>query len=158
MRKLAFAIATAATVAGSPAMAGDDETYVALEAGMIFPDDNEYEAIATGAEILADPDNGWDADILVGHDFGGFRLEAEAGYKAFDVDSLFTGTTIIPGASLAAPGASRRARASAPKDSAQAAIDSAPASVASARRVAIRSSSSRPSRTSQIAPIELSNR
>jgi OmpA-OmpF porin, OOP family len=103
MRTLGFAIATAATIAASPATARDDESYVALEAGVIFPGDTEYELVASGAEILADPGNGWDADILVGHDFGGFRLEAEAGYKSFDIDSIVTGATAVPGASLAAP-------------------------------------------------------
>ncbi|HEY6817438.1 MAG TPA: outer membrane beta-barrel protein, partial [Croceibacterium sp.] len=95
MRKLGIAIATAATAIASPAIAGDDQDYFGVEAGMIFPDDVDLEMVTTGAEVLLEPDNGWDADLLLGHDFGGFRIEAEVGYKSFDVDS-FTSTAVVP--------------------------------------------------------------
>ena len=51
--------------------------------------------VRTGSGITVDHDYGYDADAVIGYDFGGFRLETEVGYKSATVDSL-TSTVTVP--------------------------------------------------------------
>ena len=102
MRKIALGIATATAIVASPAVARDDQWYAGPELGVIWPEDSDYEVRLTGQEIFVEHDQGWDGDILVGYDFGMVRLEAEAGYKTYDVDALLVPTGAgIPGATFA---------------------------------------------------------
>ena len=101
MRKLAFGIATATAIVATPAVARDQQWYAGPELGVIFPEDTDYERRLTGEQIFVEQDQGWDGDILVGYDFGMLRLEAEAGYKTWDVESLLAPTPGVPGATFA---------------------------------------------------------
>ena len=96
MRKLALGLATAAVALAGPAAARDGATYLGFEGGLMFPQNFDYEV--DGEAIEAEPDMGHDIDLLVGHDFGMFRLEGELGYKGFGIETLTTpSTTAIPG-------------------------------------------------------------
>src|SRR5690606_31038101 len=95
MRKtIAIALASVATLAANPALARDDAAYVGIEAGVLWPDEVDIDLDGAAAPIntTIDNDMGWDADIVAGYDFGMFRLEAEGGYKTFDMNELSIGT------------------------------------------------------------------
>jgi outer membrane protein OmpA-like peptidoglycan-associated protein len=97
MRKIALALATASTIIASPALAGDGQSYIGVEAGAVFPGDIEVVDRTTGDETIIETGNNWnlDADVLVGHDFGKFRLEAEVGYKEFGLESFIPAGTSV---------------------------------------------------------------
>ncbi|MGF7146556.1 outer membrane protein OmpA-like peptidoglycan-associated protein [Sphingomonas zeicaulis] len=95
MRNLAIAMALASTALASPAMARDDAWYIGVEAGAMIVEDIDLDigAIDNGATI--DSKYGYDADGIIGYDFGMFRAEAEVAYKRANIDSL-TATAGIP--------------------------------------------------------------
>src|SRR5205085_9589214 len=47
--------------------------------------------------VRADTKTGFDADVIVGHDFGMFRLEAEGAYKRAGIDQLSSTTYDVNG-------------------------------------------------------------
>ncbi|OWK27629.1 OmpA family protein [Sphingomonas dokdonensis] len=98
MRKLAVVLALASTALASPALARDNAWYVGAEFGGMIVEDINYDITATNGATgtsTVDHDYGYDTDGVVGYDFGGFRLEAEVGYKQASVDS-YTSTVTIP--------------------------------------------------------------
>ncbi|MCC2981742.1 outer membrane protein, partial [Sphingomonas sp. IC4-52] len=109
MRKLAVVLALASTALASPALARDNAWYVGAEFGGMIVEDIEFDITsATSGTGTIDHDYGYDADGVVGYDFGGFRLEAEVAYKSAVVDS-YTSTVGVPvttgaGAGTVAPG------------------------------------------------------
>jgi len=78
MRKLAVVLALASTALASPALARDNAWYVGAEFGGMIVEDITYDIstpTTTGTGTV-NSDYGYDADGIVGYDFGGFRLEA----------------------------------------------------------------------------------
>ncbi|WP_255254695.1 outer membrane protein, partial [Novosphingobium sp. Chol11] len=97
MRKLALAAALATSALATPALARDDSWYIGIESGVTIVEDQDitfspgfdpFTGAPTASTTLENVDyhKGWDADAVIGYDFGGFRLEAEAGYKRAKVD------------------------------------------------------------------------
>ena len=86
MRKLVIGMALASTALASPALARDGQWYVELGGGPMLVEDIGLEVNESGSEdITLDTDKyGYDFGGIVGYDFGAFRLEAEAGYRAAD--------------------------------------------------------------------------
>lgn len=109
MRKLAVVLALASTALASPALARDGAWYVGAEFGGMIVEDISYDISRVGAPngtATVDHDYGYDADGIVGYDFGGFRLEAEVAYKSADVDAYTSnlGTPVNNGtATVTAP-------------------------------------------------------
>ncbi|MEO6153622.1 MAG: flagellar motor protein MotB, partial [Croceibacterium sp.] len=103
MRKLALGLAIASTALTSPALARDDAWYVEGGFGALLVEDYDYSRVNStdSRQIFADGDKGYDADLLAGYDFGMFRLEAEAGYKRFDLRGLNANFGIPVGTSTA---------------------------------------------------------
>jgi OmpA-OmpF porin, OOP family len=97
MRKLAITLALATTAITTPALARDDSWYIGVEGGAsIIEDANVAIRGATPAATgigKINSDTGYDFDGIIGYDFGGFRLEAEVGYKAADLNSYSSSTT-----------------------------------------------------------------
>ena len=87
MRKLALAMALASTAIATPALARDDAWYVGVEGGVMIVEDLDLDIGTTANAATVDHDYGYDFDAVIGYDFGGFRAEAEVGYKGADLDS-----------------------------------------------------------------------
>ena len=79
MKRLLCGVCAAAMVA-SPAAARDRSTYFGLEVGPMWVKDTDIEV---DNEDLFNVEHklGIDGDMILGHDWGLFRLEAELGYK-----------------------------------------------------------------------------
>ena len=98
MRKLAIAMALTSTAIASPALARDDAWYIGVEGGPSIVEDVAYDVNGLNDAITVDHDAGYDVDGIIGYDFGGFRLEAEVGYKKAGVNSLTSTVTVpVPG-------------------------------------------------------------
>ncbi|MBV1918960.1 MAG: outer membrane beta-barrel protein, partial [Sphingomonadaceae bacterium] len=93
MRKLVLGLAMASTALATPATARDDTWYVELDFGAMIVENSDFD---DGNTIL-DSDHGFDAGAIVGHDFGPYRLEAEASYRKADNDTLGLPTRSIGG-------------------------------------------------------------
>ncbi|HSF11733.1 MAG TPA: OmpA family protein [Erythrobacter sp.] len=104
MKKLAFFLASAAAIAAVPAQAREGQPYFGIEGGVSFDDQvtvnidtNRDDGLLTNA-AFADTNLGIDADVILGYDFGAFRLEAEGGYKRAGYESLTVlNSAILPG-------------------------------------------------------------
>ena len=95
MRKLAVSLALASTALATPALARDNSWYVGVDAGAMIVEDMKYDVRTSATTVVpnavsVDHKYGADFDGLVGYDFGGFRLEAEVGYKRARVDGVTT--------------------------------------------------------------------
>lgn len=100
MRAKILALATAAAVISTPAMARDGQPYIGVEGGITMPNDNQIAVDGVEDRIFINNDNGWEAGVVAGYDFGNFRLEAEGSYKEFGVKTL---TSVNYGIPLATP-------------------------------------------------------
>lgn len=85
MRKLAVILALATTALSTPALARDDSWYVGVEGGAMLVEDIKFDIGTTTRAGKTDHRAGWDVGGVVGYDFGGFRLEAEASYRQANV-------------------------------------------------------------------------
>ena len=102
MRKYLLAATAAAAVVAAPALARDGSVYGGIEGGIMFPRDQNADVLVdytTTQSIVTNPmvvgpsdatfnnafginyKRGIDADVILGYDFGMFRLEGELGYK-----------------------------------------------------------------------------
>jgi outer membrane protein OmpA-like peptidoglycan-associated protein/opacity protein-like surface antigen len=81
MRKLAVTLALATTALSTPALARDDSWYVGVEGGAMLVEDISFDIGAAKDAGTVDHRAGWDVGGTIGYDFGGFRLEAEVGYR-----------------------------------------------------------------------------
>ncbi len=81
MRKLAVVLALASTALAAPAFAHDKAWYVGADGGAMIVEDIKYDIGTTRNANNVDHQYGWDVDGNVGYDFGGFRVEAEVGYR-----------------------------------------------------------------------------
>ena len=109
MRKLAVVVALASTALASPALARDKAWYVGADFGAMIVEDINYNIAnvnpALTGTATVNHDYGWDSDGVIGYDFGGFRLEAEVGYRTATVDSIASTAGIpLTGGSILAPG------------------------------------------------------
>ena len=102
MKKTAFLMAGAAMIVAAPAAARDGQPYIGINGGVIIDDqvdvdiDNGNDTFNNAA--FADTNLGIDADVVVGYDFGAFRLEAEGGYKRAGYEGLTVlSSDILPG-------------------------------------------------------------
>ncbi len=96
MRKLVIGMALASTALASPALARDGQWYVEVGGGPMIVEDMEFDVNAGADSFSADLDKGADFGGVVGHDFGAFRLEAEASYREADITSMSSGSTGFP--------------------------------------------------------------
>ena len=107
MRKYLLAAAAVSAIA-SPAGARDGSVYVGIEGGVLFPKDNDADVFADftttqvpGTPVASAPldtnfedafgidyNRGLDVDVILGYDFGMFRLEGELGYKRAKVNDF----------------------------------------------------------------------
>ena len=105
MRKLVLGMALATTALASPALARDDSWYIEADAGAMIVEDSLFDVGTTVGAMTVNHDYGYDMGGIIGYDFGGFRLEAEASYREADPDNL-TSTVRIPAAGSVASTAS----------------------------------------------------
>ncbi len=100
-------LASAAIILVSPAQARERQFYIGVNGGVSFQDqvqldlDNARPGGVQESAAFANTKTGIDADIVVGYDFGAFRLEAEGGYKRNAYDSLtVVSRNLVPGAGI----------------------------------------------------------
>ena len=90
-------------------MARDGAVYVGAELGIMKANDSDIDvngvqdAVTVNYDWNLPDDTGWDGDVFVGYDFGGFRLEGEYSMKSADIES-YDSTIGFPGGRL--PGTS----------------------------------------------------
>src|ERR1043166_2770910 len=90
MRKILLGLALATTALTTPAVA--QEGYLELDAGVVKPDDMDFDLNTdvdnNDDDQLFSVDNklGFDVAAIAGFDFGAFRLEGELAYKQADAD------------------------------------------------------------------------
>lgn len=101
MKKIAFFLASAAAIAAVPAQARDGQPYIGINGGVLLEDQVDVDLANTDPQTnaaFADTNTGIDADVVIGYDFGSFRLEAEGGYKRAGYDGLtVVNSAILPG-------------------------------------------------------------
>ncbi|RNJ63134.1 MAG: OmpA family protein [Porphyrobacter sp. IPPAS B-1204] len=102
MKKTAFLMAGAAMIVAAPASAREGQAYIGINGGVIIDDQVDVD-IRNGNDTFnnaafADTNLGIDGDVVIGYDFGAFRLEAEGGYKRAGYDGLTViSSGILPG-------------------------------------------------------------
>ena len=97
MRKIIIGMALASTAFATPAMARNDAWYVELDFGPMIVEDSDFDIGSFNDAATLDSEYGADGGFIVGYDFGGFRLEAEASYRKADNDALGTlGAVALP--------------------------------------------------------------
>ncbi|MGB7417540.1 MAG: outer membrane beta-barrel protein, partial [Erythrobacter sp.] len=92
MRKIVIGMAMASTALTAPAMARDGQWYIQGDGGVMIVEDVDIDVDEDLDSATAEFDTGYDFGGAVGYDFGVFRLEAEASYRAADLDQLQSGT------------------------------------------------------------------
>lgn len=110
MTKTAILMAGAAMIVAVPAHAGEGQAYIGIEGGVSLKDQVQVDIDNRRADglldnaAIANTKLGIDADVVLGYDFGAFRLEAEGGYKRASYENLqVVSSTILPGG-LTVPG------------------------------------------------------
>ncbi|MGX7927361.1 OmpA family protein [Tsuneonella sp. HG094] len=101
MRKLVIGLAMASTAIASPALARDGAWYVELDGGPMIVEDIDFDVAGVADSVTTDTHYGYDFGGIVGYDFGFIRLEAEAGYRAADLDTLSSTRPLFPTAAPA---------------------------------------------------------
>lgn len=102
MKKTAILMAGAAMIVAAPAFAREGQAYIGINGGVSFDDQVDVD-IDTGNDTynnaaFADTNLGLDGDVVIGYDFGAFRLEAEGGYKRAGYEGLtVVNSAILPG-------------------------------------------------------------
>ena len=93
MRKFVIGMAMASTALTAPAMAREGQWYIEGSGGAMLVEDITFDVNGSPSDARADfEDTGYDFGAAVGHDFGAFRLEAEASYRAASLEELQAGT------------------------------------------------------------------
>jgi outer membrane protein OmpA-like peptidoglycan-associated protein/opacity protein-like surface antigen len=93
-------MALATSALASPALARDDSWYIEADAGAMIVEDSSFDIGTTANAMTVDHQYGYDMGGIIGYDFGGFRLEAEASFREADPDNL-TSTVRIGAATVA---------------------------------------------------------
>ena len=106
MRKLAIVMALASTAIAGPALARDKAWYIGVEGGAAIVEDVKFDIGTLSQAASAKQKKAYDVDGIIGYDFGGFRLEAEVGYKEARADTYNSQVTTFraPGVANAPPG------------------------------------------------------
>jgi len=91
MRKLAVALVLGSTALAGPALAKDGSFYLGVEGGAIISQATNFDLRQTSGVAYKAPlrqkfKTGYDADGVLGYDFGMFRTEFEVGYKRNRID------------------------------------------------------------------------
>ena len=92
MRNTKLLLAGAAAIIAVPAQAREGQPYIGINGGIVFQDQVDVEAqpySGSRNEARINTGEGWEGDVVIGYDFGAFRLEAEGAYKNQDHDTLF---------------------------------------------------------------------
>ncbi|MFM7348374.1 MAG: OmpA family protein [Erythrobacter sp.] len=93
MKNPTILLAGAAAIAvATPAAARDGRAYIGIDGGVVLQDQVILEAQPYRGslnEARANTGTGWEGDVVVGYDFGRFRLEAEGAYKNQNYDTLY---------------------------------------------------------------------
>lgn len=92
MRKFVIGMAMASTALTSPALAREGQWYIQGDGGVMLVEDQDLDVNGTPDNATGSYDTGYDFGALVGYDFGAFRLEAEASYRAADLESVTAGS------------------------------------------------------------------
>lgn len=104
MKRTALLLAGTTAIVSTPAQAREGQFYAGIDGGIILEEQVDVDLADTDPQTnaaFADTNIGIDADIVVGYDFGGFRLEAEGGYKRASYDSLtVVNPAIVPGVTV----------------------------------------------------------
>src|SRR4030095_6400678 len=103
MRKLAIMAALASTALAPPAVARDNSWYAGVEGGLMLAEDTDLDVDFFDNETATELDDGIgldyktgvDIDLIAGYDFGGFRVEAEMGYKNAGIDEVSIAGVIL---------------------------------------------------------------
>lgn len=93
MRKLTMVFALCSTALATPAIAQDGKAYIEAGFGPMIAEDIDITELdpPTGNQATLEPENfGFDGGVVIGYDFGGFRLEAEASYRKTDFEQVVT--------------------------------------------------------------------
>lgn len=107
MRNTALVLAGTAALIAVPAQARDGQVYIGVDGGLSIADEVDVDLADTDPQInaaFADTNVGIDTALVVGYDFGAFRLEAEGGYKQNGYDSLTVLNSGILSGNLTVPG------------------------------------------------------
>ena len=91
MRKLVIGMAMASTALTTPAMARDGQWYIQGDGGVMVVEDQDIDVNGVSGDARANYNTGYDFGAVVGYDFGAFRLETEASYRAANVDDVAAG-------------------------------------------------------------------
>lgn len=97
MRKLALTAVLATSALATPAMARDGAWYLGLEFGPMLVENMEFDVNGVDNVVTGRHRAGFDGDGVIGYDFGGFRLEAEVGYRQANVRGVSTFAPITVG-------------------------------------------------------------
>lgn len=97
MRKFVIGVAMASTALTTPAMARDGQWYIEGSGGAMIVEDVVFDVDGNPGDAEAGFTEGYDFGAAVGYDFGAFRLEAEASYRAADLEELQGGTAGLQG-------------------------------------------------------------
>jgi OmpA-OmpF porin, OOP family len=82
MRKFVIGMALASTAMTTPAVAREGQWYIELDFGpMLVEDFKARDPDGSGAFAVVEPEFGADGGVVLGYDFGSFRLETEASYR-----------------------------------------------------------------------------
>jgi opacity protein-like surface antigen len=95
-----FLLATAALIAiPSGAAARDGRGYIGVNAGIIKPQnldlDYQLRTVRTDNGITLEHKSGLDADLVLGYDFGFFRVEGELGHKRAGLEDVQVRPTVF---------------------------------------------------------------
>jgi OmpA-OmpF porin, OOP family len=92
MRKLVIGMAMASTALTTPAMAREGQWYIQGDGGVMIVEDQSLDVNDVANNATANYDTDYDFGGIVGYDFGAFRLEAEASYRAADLQDVSAGS------------------------------------------------------------------
>jgi outer membrane protein OmpA-like peptidoglycan-associated protein len=81
MRKLFLGAVMATTILANHAHARDGQFYIEGDVGAGIAEDTDVKIRGNGRVARIQHDTPWDAGIVVGKDFGGFRLEADVNFR-----------------------------------------------------------------------------
>ena len=89
MRHLTIFGALTALAIASPALARDGTHYVGIEAGLLMPEDMDFDYDSDNV-FEAELNNGYDLGLIFGHDFGFLRAEGELSWKRAEHDAYIS--------------------------------------------------------------------
>jgi OOP family OmpA-OmpF porin len=95
MRHLTIFGALTALALASPAVARDGSHYVGFDAGLLMPKDIDVDFDTQRVDFDIENKNGFDLDVIFGHDFGFIRAEGELAWKRADHDEYSSASSAV---------------------------------------------------------------